>query len=222
MEVDREMLSLTFLDFVGHTSFLITALSFYVRDMMLLRTLAVVSGLIGIGYNYLIPAGPLWLVIFWLSVFIVINAVRIVGIVLERRTIAFSDEEIELRDTVFSNFSPVEFKKLMRVGEWCDAARGEHLAIQGEVIGGLKLLFNGEVVVERDGSEVGRARDGAMIGEISFIRGGPATATVSATRPCRYVLWSGEELKRLLYRNPTMDVAMKHVFSIDLMRKLTC
>ena len=109
----------------------------------------------------------------------------------------------------------------MRIGEWRNAAQGDQLTSQGAIVGGLNLLFNGEVLVERDGAEIGRARDGAMIGEISFIQGGPATATVSATKPCRYVSWSGDELRKLLTRNPSMDIAMKHVFSIDLMRKLT-
>ena len=213
-------MSLTLLDIVGHTSFMLTALSFYVRDMMVLRVLAIVAGIVGVAYNYWLPAGPLWLVIFWLSVFVAINVIRIVGIVMERRSIAFNDEEAELHETQFQNFSPVEFMKLMRIGEWRQAEIGEQLAAQGDVIGGLKLLFNGEVLIERDGAEVGRASDGAMIGEISFLRGGKANATVSATKSCRYVFWSGDELRKLLSRNPSMDVAMKHVFSIDLMRKL--
>ncbi len=211
----------SFVYVMGHASFLLTGVSFYVRDMLLLRALAIISGLVGIMYNYLIPVGPLWLSIFWLSVFISINAVRIVGIVLDRRSINFNEEEAELLGTVFKNFSPVEFMKLMRIGEWRDAEIGEPLAKQGDLIGGLKLLYNGEVIVERDGAEVTRARDGAMIGEISFIQGGPATATVVAATPCRYVSWSGEELRKLLHRNPSMDMAMKHVFSLDMMRKLT-
>ena len=44
-------------------------------------------------------------------------------------------------------------------------------------------------------------------------------ATVSATVPCRYISWSGEELQKLLHRNPGKDIAVKHIFSIDLMRK---
>jgi len=213
--------SLTVLDIVGHTSFLLTALSFYVRDMMTLRVLAIVSGLVGVAYNYWLPVGPLWLVIFWLSVFVAINLIRIVGIVLERRSIEFNEEESELHETLFQNFSPVEFMKLMRIGEWRQAETGEQLAKQGGVLGGLKMLFNGEVKIERDGEQIGYARDGAMIGEISFLQGGQANATVSATRPCRYIFWSGAELRKLLSRNPSMDVAMKHVFSIDLMRKLS-
>lgn len=214
-------MSMTIPDVVGHTSFLLTAVSFYVRDMMVLRALAIASGVVGVAYNYWLPAGPLWLPIFWISFFILINAVRIGGIVRDRRSIEFNDDEAELHETMFRNFSPVEFMKLMRIGEWRQAEMGECLVAEGGTIGGLMLLFNGEVVVELDGKEINRARDGAMIGEISFIRGGAATATVTTTTPCRYVFWSGDELRKLLNRNPSMDIAMKHVFSVELTRKLT-
>jgi len=214
-------MGLTLLDVVGHASFLLTGLSFYVRDMMFLRGLAIVSCIIGVAYNYWLPAGPLWLVIFWLAVFIAINVTRIVGIVLDRRSVEFNEEEAELRETVFQKFSPVEFMKLMRIGEWRRAETGARLTAQGEMVDGLMLLFNGEVVVERDGAEIGRARDGAMIGEISFLQGGSANATVSVTKPCRYISWSHEDLRKLLHRNPSMAIAMQHIFSVDLMRKLS-
>ena len=85
---------------------------------------------------------------------------------------------------------------------------------------GLFLLFNGEVRVEKDGVKVGVVRDGSMIGEISFIRGGEATVTVLATNSCRVIYWSSANLKNLLTQNPSMDIGMKHVFSMDLNRKL--
>lgn len=76
------------------------------------------------------------------------------------------------------------------------------------------------MVIERAGEEVGRVRDGSMIGEMSFLQGGAATASVTSTRPCRYVVWPKEKLRQLLKRNPSLDIAMKHVFSMDLTRKL--
>lgn len=214
-------MNIPMLDLVGHLAFMLTAISFYLRDMILLRAIAIVSCIVGVIYNYLIPVEPLWIPIFWLSCFMLINAWRIAGLIYDRRSVAFNEEETELLGTVFRNFTPVEFMKLMRIGNWRRADAGETLATEGESLGGLILLFNGEVSVEREGEAVGRARDGAMIGEISFIQGGAATATVIAQCPCRYVFWSGDELRRLLNRNPSMDVAMKHVFSADMMRKLT-
>ena len=211
---------LTFLDVIGHLSFGLTALSFYVRDILLLRSLAILSGLIGIGFNYSLPGGPLWLVIFWLSVFITINVVRVAGLILERRSISFTEEETELHETMFQGFSPVEFKKVLRIGEWKNAEPGYHFAEQGTALDGLMLLYNGEVVIERDGKEVDRARDGAMIGDFSFIRGGKATATVAAVNPCRYLFWPEQALRGLLRRNPSMDVAMRHILNLELTRKV--
>ena len=208
------------LDLVGHTSFILTALSFYVRDMIFLRSLAIVSCIVGIIYNFFNFEPPLWLVIFWLSVFICINGYRIIGIILERRSISFNEEEMELHETVFQNFTSLEFMKLMRISEWRSVESGHQFAEQGKVIDGLNLLFNGEVIIKRDDKELGHGRDGSMIGEMSFIQGGAATATVLSTRACRYVHWPKENLKSLLNRNPSMDIAMKHVFSLDLTRKL--
>ena len=70
-------------------------------------------------------------------------------------------------------------------------------------------------------AEVARSRDGTLIGEMSYVQGGGATATVRVLRPTRYLSWSRKELRRLLKRNPTMDLAMQTVFSMDLTRKLT-
>ena len=60
-----------------------------------------------------------------------------------------------------------------------------------------------------------------MIGEISFIQGRNASATVMATVPCHYVFWREEVLRGLLRRNPNIDVTKKRVFSLDLTRELT-
>jgi hypothetical protein len=99
----------TLLSLVGHLSFGLTALSLAMRDMLLLRVLGVASGLFGVGYNYFVPGGPLWLVIFWLGVFLAIHLWRIIEIVVERRAIRFSDEEQVLHATVFRGFDAVEF-----------------------------------------------------------------------------------------------------------------
>jgi hypothetical protein len=213
-------LSFSWVEIAGHTSFALAALSFFVRDMILLRSLAIASGVVGVFFNYLVSFGPMWIPIMWLTVFICINGYRIVGIFLERRSISFNDEELELYETVFQNFTSLEFMKLMRIAEWRSANIGYKFAEQGDVLAGLTLLFNGEVSIERDGKQLGLGRDGSMIGEMSFIKGGSANASVLANCKCRFVYWPKDNLSALLTRNPSMDIAMKHVFSLDLTRKL--
>jgi hypothetical protein len=214
------MFTLTMVDVFGHLSFALIAVSYAVRDMLVLRVISVASGLIGLFYNYFLPGGPLWLAIFWVSLFMIINSARIIGLYSEQRSVSFSEDEKELYQTIFREFSPVEFMKLMRLAKWKEIPQNDYIAKEGEEFESLKFLFNGEVSINKDGKEIARARDGAMIGEISFLQGGNATATVQASQPCRCVVWPKEELQSLLKRNPTMDIAMKHVFSMDLTRKL--
>jgi len=64
------------------------------------------------------------------------------------------------------------------------------------------------------GEEIGQARDGALIGETSFIRGGNASATVTASIPCRYAYWPKADLCDLPRRNPSIDLAKKSVFGL--------
>jgi|TARA_A100001037_G_scaffold126131_1_gene114298 CRP-like cAMP-binding protein len=207
---------------MGHLAFFLTAVSFLLKDIIFLRTIAVVSSLVGVGYNYLALGGPNWLPIFWLSIFTLINAFRIIGILKEKLSINFSDEEKELFETVFSDFNPVEFMKLFRVAQWKSIAAGSVIAKEGEPLDGVYMLYNGEVSVKRSGTEIGRPRDGALIGEMSFIQGEntPASATVICTKTCRCVFWPKAELRALLRRNPAIDVSLKHVFSVDLAKKL--
>ncbi len=215
-------MDINFVGIIGHLAFFLTAVSFLLRDILLLRSLAVVSALVGVSYNYFATGGPQWIPIFWLSLFAMINACRIIGIFREKLAINFNEEEKELYETIFQKFNPIEFMKLLRCAEWKNIKAGTPIAIEGESIDGIFLLYNGEVSVVRARKEIGKSRDGAMIGEMSFIQGQdvPASATVTTTQTCRCVFWPKAELRGLLRRNPTIDVALNQVFTVDLAKKL--
>lgn len=78
----------------------------------------------------------------------------------------------------------------------------------------LALLCNGELTIAR-------GRDGTLIGEMTFIRGCDATATVTTCRSTRYIVWSQNALRKLLRRNQTMGVAIQPLFNVALVRKFT-
>ena len=50
-------MELTLVDVIGHLAFLLTAISLYLKDILLLRFLAIVSSIVGIGYNYFLDEG---------------------------------------------------------------------------------------------------------------------------------------------------------------------
>ena len=206
--------------FFGHAASILTMAAYLLKDMFWLRLLAILSCFAGIAFNYLVPATPLWTVIYWNLLFILINVVQIGIIIKERTGIHFTEEEKELHDTLFKNFAPFEFMKLMRVGNWLEAKQGEILATEQQPIDSIMLIYNGLVEVQSKGKELARLKDGNFIGELSFITGGAATATVKALQPTRYVAWPKEAISQLLNRNPSMRFAMQAMLSTDLSKKL--
>src|SRR5437763_972072 len=141
-------------------------------------------------------------------------------IIREHNVIPFSNEEKELDDTLFKDFAAFDCMKLMRIGNWREAKPGQVLTVEGEPLDEVMLIYDGRLGVETNGKEVAQLQDGNFIGEVSFISGGAATATVRAVDPTRYVSWSKKEIEKLLNRNPSMKFAMQAVFSTDLSKKL--
>jgi hypothetical protein len=204
----------------GHMAFLMVAISLTVKDILLLRVISIVASLSSITYNYFVPAFPLWLVINWNLVFILINTVRIGHLVHEKVTVSFSEKEKELYETLFRNFSPVEFMKILRISEWKSANKNETLTTQGQPVNNLMLVYNGAAKVIKDGQEVALLKDGDFIGEMSFNSNNPANATVIAVESVQILSWPKEELKKLLNRNPSMKFATQSVLSANLVQKL--
>ena len=204
----------------GHLASILTMVAYLLKDILWLRLLTILSCFAGIAFNYFVPATPLWSVIYWNLLFATINIVQILIIIRERTGIHFSEEEKELHDTLFQNFAPFEFMKLMRVGKWLQAKQGEILATEQKPLDSVMLIYNGSVSVESNGKELARLKDGNFIGEVSFIAGGSATATVRALQPTRYIAWPKEAISRLLNRNPSMRIAMQGILSTDLTKKL--
>ena len=159
------------------------------------------------------PVGPLWLVLFWLSVYVVINMYRIATKLAETRNVRLTEEEAELRETVFPGVTPVEFATK-------NVPVGTALTVQGEPVPEVMVVQSGHLSVEIDGHAVHTMKDGEIVGEMSFIGSRPASATVRAVTPTRYIAWLQPALRALLARNPAMSSAMSSVFSVELAKKL--
>src|SRR6266851_7054169 len=116
----------------GHLASILTMAAYLLKDILWLRMLTILSCFAGIAFNYFVPVTRS--VIYWNMLFAVINIVQIAIIIRERTGINFTEEEKELHDTLFKNFAPFEFMKLMRVGKWLDARQGEILATEQKPI----------------------------------------------------------------------------------------
>ena len=197
----------------GHLASILTMVAYLLRDIIWLRFLTILSCFAGIAFNYYVPATPLWTVIGWNTLFAII--------IKERTGIEFTEEEKELHDTLFKKFAPFEFMKLMRIAEWRQVAPGETVTTEGQLLDEVMMIYNGRLAVEVKGHKQAELQDGHFIGEVSFVSGGAATATVRAIEPTRYIAWRRIEIDRLLNRNPSMRIAMQGMLTTDLSKKLT-
>ncbi len=211
---------LTIYQLLGHLSYLLAAVAFLLSDILLLRLVAVAAASANLTFAYHGAAGPNWIAVFWQSVFITIHAGWSLVLIRERSGVRFSEEEKDLYQGMFRSFSPVEFMKLLRLAEWSSGTAGTELASAGAPLDDVLLIYNGEAEVLLPDGERRCVKDGAFIGEMSFIRGGNATADVRCLQPTRYLRWPKAELRKLLTRNPSMRATLQTVFSEDLTKKL--
>lgn len=209
-------------EMIGHLGYLLTLCAYLVRDILMLRALIVVACATMAVYFAVAMAEVAWTPFVWQMLLLGVNVVWIMLLLQERRGIHFTEEEQELRETLFREFNAVEFMKLVRAGDWIDLEPDDLLTIRSQPVDRLYLVTSGEVEVEREPDKPPiRVRDGTMIGEMSFVSNNRATATVRAIQPTRCLAWKQEELAALLRRNPSMRGVVMWVIGSDLTRKLT-
>ena len=78
----------------------------------MLRTLSIVGEGLILPYYYF-QDEKLWPPIFWGAAFMIVNAIRIVAMALERRPVALSDKEEQLYRIAFSSIEKREFLRLV-------------------------------------------------------------------------------------------------------------
>src|SRR5262249_45573430 len=150
-----------------------------VRDIVWLRIFVLLGGATEIVYGFKIAERPLWVTITWASLGLGLNAVQLLIVIKERRPLRLTPGEQELLRTTFRAFAPGQFLKVMRVGTWRDAETGTILTREGEMTDSLALIFCGIAGVDRAGRRIATVEGGKFIGEMSFLTGGPASATVT-------------------------------------------
>lgn len=169
-------------------------------------------------YYYFITDTPLWEAIGTSVLIGVANLIVIYGIMRERSTFGMSDEMKALY-VHFPNFYPGQFRKLMAIGQIIDQGPHTVLLKQGETPTHLYLTASDGFMLTRN-TQHAELGAGNFLGEISFLLGGDATATVMATPGCRYVCWEVTKLHQMMESAPRMANAISVLLNKDIARKL--
>jgi Popeye protein conserved region len=201
-----------------HTANVVYLLSYLVKDILWLRLLTVVGGVLLMVWAYLQPE-PLWASLAWNAVFMTINVWRIVLLLLERRPVRLSERDMRLYRQVFRSLTPREFVQLLGLGRWEEAKPDTRIVERAQVLDRLMVIASGHTAV-RVGERVVELGEGQFVGEMSFITGEPPGADVVAIDSIRYVSWPKAELRSFLAEHPSLRAAWQAVLGADLVGKL--
>ena len=207
------------MDVMVHVANLVYFASFTMRDILRLRVLTVIAASCLIPYYYF-QTEPLLPAIYWNLVFVALNLYWIGRIVLERRPVQLSEDEVQLCKLVFHSLTPREMLKLLRLAHWEDVPVGKWLVEAGKKVDRLRVIYSGRARVEAQGKPITELGPGELVGQMSFITDEPAPVHIVAAEPTRCVTWYKSTLRDFLNLNPDLRAAFQVVLGVDLSHRV--
>ncbi|WP_299395201.1 cyclic nucleotide-binding domain-containing protein [Pelagibius sp.] len=201
-----------------HAAALLQVLGFLNRGQLTLRCLVLAGNLLYIPYYYFHPDDPLLGAIFWSSVLALAGLIGILRLLHDRHQRP-GDRTSESFLNIRKVLTPGEFRRLMQMAEWHTAEQTVELTREGEAVPSLYFVTSGQVEIEKDGASFASG-PGVFIGEISFLLGGAATASVRAAAGTEYIAWPREALRKAILRTPALGTSMERLFNQELARKV--
>ena len=201
-----------------HIAALIGVAALLFRDPMKLRGLLILSTLLYIAYYLLVPGVPLWGAIFWCFVTTAVNAAMMIRLLCDRTQFRLSEDELRLF-AAFRTLSPGEFRMLTSLASWRTASTQTILTREGAPADKLFYVLDGAIGIAKRGRSFPIGA-GTFIGEVAFLRGQPATATVTLDEGARYLEWPAGRLTSLLQRNPSLKASVHLLFTADMATKV--
>ena len=207
-------------DDMVHVANVLYLTSYLVRDILWLRVLTIFAGLSLLPFYCNCSDHILWAPIGWNALFITVNLVQIGILLRERRPRRMDGPEQELYDKVFSELTPGEFRRLVKLGEWREIEAGTMIIQRDSVVHDIQVLERGALEVRSAGKIIARNEPGQFVGEMSFLSGERATADVVASEPSQVLAWSQESLNKLLDKKPALAYKMRGILGRDVVVKL--
>lgn len=208
------LLRLETLIFLG---LLFKVLGLLLRDEMVMRGLVLTGVFLDLAYFALLP-DPL---IPSMATAAVLCGLVLAGgylMVRERSTLGLTAREKRLFEA-YRTLTPGQFRKLNRLGRTYQTTAKTDIIMEARLPNDLFYIegFRFEVVKSGQAAE---ARGPAFAGEIAFLTGNVASATVTLPPGTPYTAWSVAELERLMRRNAALRNALTARFSLDLAVKV--
>ncbi|MGG7566268.1 cyclic nucleotide-binding domain-containing protein [Rhodovulum sp. DZ06] len=199
------------------------AIALYITGLLLrnqvhLRVSILAGSFCYIMYYMTGQATPQWDAAFGSMLIVTANLYGLGTLLLSRLALGMREDE----RAMLSVLGPVEpglLRRLVRMGETMETREEITLTRQGERPERLWWIIEGRAGVEKDGKRF-TIDPQVFVGEVSWMLGGPATATVTLPPGARCVSWDRSALRRRLGRRPRLEEAMHAMIGMDMARKV--
>jgi Popeye protein conserved region len=193
--------------------------AFSVRDFLKLRILSIIGEALTLPYYYF-QDEKLWPPIFWGGAFIIVNAVRIVSMALERRPIVLNDKEEQLYRVAFSTIDKREFLRLVSLVRWVDCSPGEVILEKGQRIAEAIVLISGDLEAVLGNKTRMAIRPGQLIGDVSAYSGLASPVEVVARGTGTLAKWDLRHISEFTASRPELRANLLQIVAMDLAAKL--
>ena len=136
------------------------------------------------------------------------------------RGLRFSEEEQAFLDSKLPKLPRLAGRKLLDAGKWRNVAKDQDITREGKVLAKLIYLAKGKGEVTLGGNRVGTVNARALIGEMTVLHGGAASATVTLTQPSRIFEITSQALKKLSDSDSEFKMLIEHCLGVDTRKKL--
>jgi CRP-like cAMP-binding protein len=203
----------------GNFAYFMLALSYVLTNIFWLRVTAVISMVLEIVY-FMYSGGDLGTAIAWTVLFILINAYQLFWLVRERLSAKLPEKEAPLLREALAGLDDSQISKLLQAAEWKDFQAGDVLTRQDAPVDALYFLCSGRANVEVNRSMVTFLEKGSFVGEIAYLTGNPATATVVIDEPARVLKFSKMRMAKVIAADPQINGIIYQLLGRDLAMKM--
>lgn len=193
-------------------------LGFVFKSQIILRLLVLGGTLFYIAYYYYHPEDPLWAAIYGSFLILGANLIGLARLMYSRLAIGIPADQWPIFKAL-EGLEPGEFRQLMRLGSMKFAEQTVQLTEERSEVESLYFAISGDVTGDKGGHRF-KMYAGEFIGEVSFMLGGVATATVSIEKGGVYYEWRKDRLRKVLEGQPRLSQAFEALIGRDMAKKV--
>jgi hypothetical protein len=204
----------------AHLAFFFMALSFFMKDILWLRLLSIISSslfvLIGINVKSIVYEAQ----VFWHITFIFIHFVRAGFLIYQRYFLRLTKFEESIYRMLNKKISAQNIKKIISVGHIHDVENDYTPIKKGSNVETIGLIIEGEGTVLCENLLIKDLTSGSFYGEFSFVTGKKASADVIIKSGAKVISWDQKVLEKYLTDDEILLNKFKEILGFKLMESI--